>query len=215
GIGSDPRIGYHFLYAGVGYGGSCFPKDVQALIRTAGENGQPLRILEAVEAANHAQKDVLIGKIEQRFGADLTGREFAVWGLAFKPNTDDMREAPSRRLIAALLERGATVRAYDPVAVDEARRVFALDFGDDADALARLHLVDTQDVAVTGADALVIVTEWKEFRSPDFTRLKAELKAPVIFDGRNLYEPDAMAELGIDYYAIGRPYVDPQLSSRG
>ncbi|KVF54461.1 UDP-glucose dehydrogenase family protein [Burkholderia cenocepacia] len=215
GIGSDPRIGYHFLYAGVGYGGSCFPKDVQALIRTAGENGQPLRILEAVEAANHAQKDVLIGKIEQRFGTDLTGREFAVWGLAFKPNTDDMREAPSRRLIAALLERGATVRAYDPVAVDEARRVFALDFGDDADALARLHLVDTQDVAVTGADALVIVTEWKEFRSPDFTRLKAELKAPVIFDGRNLYEPDAMAELGIDYYAIGRPYVDPQLSSRG
>ncbi|RXV73192.1 UDP-glucose/GDP-mannose dehydrogenase family protein [Burkholderia stabilis] len=215
GIGSDPRIGYHFLYAGVGYGGSCFPKDVQALIRTAGENGQPLRILEAVEAANHAQKDVLIGKIEQRFGADLTGREFAVWGLAFKPNTDDMREAPSRRLIAALLERGATVRAYDPVAVDEARRVFALDFGDDPDALARLHLVDTQDVAVTGADALVIVTEWKEFRSPDFTRLKAELKAPVIFDGRNLYEPEAMAELGIDYYAIGRPYVDPQSSSRG
>ncbi|MBR8208056.1 UDP-glucose dehydrogenase family protein [Burkholderia cenocepacia] len=215
GIGSDPRIGYHFLYAGVGYGGSCFPKDVQALIRTAGENGQPLRILEAVEAANHAQKDVLIGKIEQRFGADLTGREFAVWGLAFKPNTDDMREAPSRRLIAALLERGATVRAYDPVAVDEARRVFALDFGDDAHALARLHLVDTQDAAVTGADALVIVTEWKEFRSPDFTRLKAELKAPVIFDGRNLYEPDAMAELGIDYYAIGRPYVDPQSSSRG
>ncbi|ACA90187.1 MULTISPECIES: UDP-glucose dehydrogenase family protein [Burkholderia cepacia complex] len=215
GIGSDPRIGYHFLYAGVGYGGSCFPKDVQALIRTAGENGQPLRILEAVEAANHAQKDVLIGKIEQRFGADLTGREFAVWGLAFKPNTDDMREAPSRRLIAALLERGATVRAYDPVAIDEARRVFALDFGDDAKALARLHLVDTQDLAVTGADALVIVTEWKEFRSPDFTRLKAELKAPVIFDGRNLYEPDAMAELGIDYYAIGRPYVDPQSSSRG
>ncbi|WP_175881957.1 UDP-glucose/GDP-mannose dehydrogenase family protein [Burkholderia sp. BCC0044] len=215
GIGSDPRIGYHFLYAGVGYGGSCFPKDVQALIRTAGENGQPLRILEAVEAANHAQKDVLIGKIEQRFGADLTGREFAVWGLAFKPNTDDMREAPSRRLIAALLERGATVRAYDPVAVDEARRVFALDFGDDAHVLARLHLVDTQDAAVTGADALVIVTEWKEFRSPDFTRLKAELKAPVIFDGRNLYEPDAMAELGIDYYAIGRPYVDPQSFSRG
>ncbi|WP_175831355.1 UDP-glucose dehydrogenase family protein [Burkholderia cenocepacia] len=215
GIGSDPRIGYHFLYAGVGYGGSCFPKDVQALIRTAGENGQPLRILEAVEAANHAQKDVLISKIEQRFGADLTGREFAVWGLAFKPNTDDMREAPSRRLIAALLERGATVRAYDPVAIDEARRVFALDFGDDAKALARLHLVDTQDLAVTGADALVIVTEWKEFRSPDFTRLKAELKAPVIFDGRNLYEPDAMAELGIDYYAIGRPYVDPQSSSRG
>ncbi|MBF5013270.1 UDP-glucose dehydrogenase family protein [Burkholderia pseudomultivorans] len=215
GIGSDPRIGYHFLYAGVGYGGSCFPKDVQALIRTAGENGQPLRILEAVEAANHAQKDVLIGKIEQRFGASLDGREFAVWGLAFKPNTDDMREAPSRRLIAALLARGATVRAYDPVAIDEARRVFALDLAEDADALARLQFVDTQDAAVTGADALVIVTEWKEFRSPDFTRLKAELKAPVIFDGRNLYEPDAMAELGIDYYAIGRPHVDLQANSRG
>ncbi|CAI8840890.1 MULTISPECIES: UDP-glucose dehydrogenase family protein [Burkholderia] len=215
GIGSDPRIGYHFLYAGVGYGGSCFPKDVQALIRTAGENGQPLRILEAVEAANSAQKDVLIGKIEQRFGADLSGREFAVWGLAFKPNTDDMREAPSRRLIAALLERGATVRAYDPVAIDEARRVFALDLGEASDALARLHFVDTQDAAVIAADALVIVTEWKEFRSPDFTRLKAELKAPVIFDGRNLYEPDAMAELGIDYHAIGRPHVAPQSSSRG
>ncbi|HHY6927582.1 TPA: UDP-glucose dehydrogenase family protein [Burkholderia ambifaria] len=215
GIGSDPRIGYHFLYAGVGYGGSCFPKDVQALIRTAGENGQPLRILEAVEAANSAQKDVLIGKIEQRFGADLTGREFAVWGLAFKPNTDDMREAPSRRLIAALLDRGATVRAYDPVAIDEARRVFALDLGEASDALARLHFVDTQDAAVIAADALVIVTEWKEFRSPDFTRLKAELKAPVIFDGRNLYEPDAMAELGIDYHAIGRPHVAPQSASRG
>ncbi|EDT04919.1 UDP-glucose dehydrogenase family protein [Burkholderia ambifaria] len=215
GIGSDPRIGYHFLYAGVGYGGSCFPKDVQALIRTAGENGQPLRILEAVEAANSAQKDVLIGKIEQRFGADLTGREFAVWGLAFKPNTDDMREAPSRRLIAALLERGATVRAYDPVAIEEARRVFALDLGEASDALARLHFVDTQDAAVIAADALVIVTEWKEFRSPDFTRLKAELKAPVIFDGRNLYEPDAMAELGIDYHAIGRPHVAPQSLSRG
>ncbi|MGU7842163.1 UDP-glucose dehydrogenase family protein [Burkholderia sp. AW33-5] len=215
GIGSDPRIGYHFLYAGVGYGGSCFPKDVQALIRTASENGQPLRILEAVEAANSAQKDVLIGKIEQRFGADLTGREFAVWGLAFKPNTDDMREAPSRRLIAALLGRGATVRAYDPVAIDEARRVFALDLGETSDVFARLHFVDTQDAAVTAADALVIVTEWKEFRSPDFTRLKAELKAPVIFDGRNLYEPDAMAELGIDYHAIGRPHVDPQSSPRG
>ncbi|WP_063548585.1 UDP-glucose dehydrogenase family protein [Burkholderia territorii] len=215
GIGSDPRIGYHFLYAGVGYGGSCFPKDVQALIRTASENGQPLRILEAVEAANSAQKDVLIGKIEQRFGADLSGREFAVWGLAFKPNTDDMREAPSRRLIAALLARGATVRAYDPVAIDEARRVFALDLGEGSDVLARLHFVDSQDAAVTAADALVIVTEWKEFRSPDFTRLKAELKAPVIFDGRNLYEPDAMAELGIDYHAIGRPHVAPQSSSRG
>ncbi len=215
GIGSDPRIGYHFLYAGVGYGGSCFPKDVQALIRTASENGQPLRILEAVEEANHAQKSVLLGKIERCFGADLSGREFAVWGLAFKPNTDDMREAPSRRLIAALLERGAVVRAYDPVALDEARRVFALDLGEGSDALSRLHFVDTKDAAVIGADALVIVTEWKEFKSPDFARLKAELKAPTIFDGRNLYEPDEMAELGIDYYAIGRPHVDPQAFSRG
>ncbi|WP_049018685.1 UDP binding domain-containing protein, partial [Burkholderia multivorans] len=130
-------------------------------------------------------------------------------------NTDDMREAPSRRLIAALLARGATVRAYDPVALDEARRVFALDLGEGSDALARLQFVDTQDAAVIGADALVIVTEWKEFKSPDFTRLKAELKAPVIFDGRNLYEPDAMAELGIDYYAIGRPHLDPQAHSHG
>ena len=215
GIGSDPRIGYHFLYAGVGYGGSCFPKDVQALIRTASENGQPLRILEAVEEANHAQKSVLLDKIERCFGSDLSGREFAVWGLAFKPNTDDMREAPSRRLIAALLERGAVVRAYDPVALDEARRVFALDLGEGSDALSRLHFVDMKDAAVIGADALVIVTEWKEFKSPDFARLKAELKAPTIFDGRNLYEPQEMAELGIHYYAIGRPHVDPQAFSRG
>ncbi|AOJ68109.1 MULTISPECIES: UDP-glucose dehydrogenase family protein [Burkholderia] len=213
GIGSDPRIGYHFLYAGVGYGGSCFPKDVQALIRTASENGQPLKILEAVEEVNHAQKNVLLGKIEQRYGADLTGRTFAVWGLAFKPNTDDMREAPSRRLIASLLARGATVRAYDPVAIDEARRVFALDLHDAPDALARIAFVDSADDALAGADALVIVTEWKEFKSPDFSHLKAVLKAPAIFDGRNLYEPDAMAELGIDYHAIGRPYVEPVSSS--
>ncbi|AOJ02568.1 MULTISPECIES: UDP-glucose dehydrogenase family protein [Burkholderia] len=214
GIGSDPRIGYHFLYAGVGYGGSCFPKDVQALIRTASENGQPLKILEAVEDVNHAQKNVLLDKIEKRYGADLTGRTFAVWGLAFKPNTDDMREAPSRRLIASLLARGATVRAYDPVAVDEARRVFALDLRDAPDALAQLAFVDSADDALAGADALVIVTEWKEFKSPDFTHLKSVLKAPVIFDGRNLYEPDAMAELGIDYHAIGRPYVEPISSER-
>ena len=207
GIGSDPRIGYHFLYAGVGYGGSCFPKDVQALVRTAGENGHSLRILEAVEAVNHEQKEVLVDKIVGRLGEDLTGRTFAVWGLAFKPNTDDMREAPSRRLIAALLARGAHVRAYDPVAIDEARRVFALDLADAPDAMARLSFVATQEETLVGADALVIVTEWKEFKSPDFTHLKSVLKAPLIFDGRNLYEPLAMAELGIDYYAIGRPYV--------
>src|SRR6185312_3069400 len=160
GIGSDPRIGYHFLYAGVGYGGSCFPKDVQALVRAAGENGQRLRILEAVEAVNHDQKAVLVDKIVERLGEDLTGRTFAVWGLAFKPNTDDMREAPSRRLIAELLARGAQVRAYDPVAVTEARRVFAMDLHDAPDQLARLTFTSTQDETLTNADALVVVTEW-------------------------------------------------------
>jgi UDPglucose 6-dehydrogenase len=208
GIGSDPRIGYHFLYAGCGYGGSCFPKDVQALAQTARENGHRLRILEAVEEVNDLQKEVLVGKITKRMGEDLRGRTFAVWGLAFKPNTDDMREASSRRLIGALLERGATVRAYDPVALAESRRVFALDLADKPQQLERLHFVDSQKDALPGADALVIVTEWKEFKSPDFAHLKSELKMPVIFDGRNLYEPEAMAELGIDYFAIGRPHVE-------
>ncbi|WP_153099698.1 UDP-glucose dehydrogenase family protein [Paraburkholderia hayleyella] len=206
GIGSDPRIGYHFLYAGCGYGGSCFPKDVEALIRTAGEMGQNLRILEAVEAVNHEQKETLVNKIVARLGDDLTGRTFAVWGLAFKPNTDDMREAPSRRVITQLLERGASVRAYDPVALDEARRVLALDLADEPQQLARLHFAGTQDETLTGSDALVIVTEWTEFKSPDFAHMKSVLKSPLIFDGRNLYEPDAMAELGIDYHSIGRPY---------
>jgi UDPglucose 6-dehydrogenase len=208
GIGSDPRIGYHFLYAGCGYGGSCFPKDVQALAQTARENGHRLRILEAVEEVNDLQKEVLVSKITRRMGEDLRGRTFAVWGLAFKPNTDDMREASSRRVIAALLARGATVRAYDPVAIDESRRVFALDLADKPADLARLHFVESQKEALPGADALVIVTEWKEFKSPDFGHLKSELKMPVIFDGRNLYEPEAMAELGIDYFAIGRPHVE-------
>jgi UDPglucose 6-dehydrogenase len=207
GIGSDPRIGYHFLYAGVGYGGSCFPKDVQALVRTAGENGHRLRILEAVEDVNHEQKAVLVRKIEDRVGRDLAGRTFAVWGLSFKPNTDDMREAPSRRVIAELLARGARVRAYDPVAMDEARRVFALDLADAPEQLSRLSLVASQEETLANADALVILTEWKEFKSPDFVHMKSVLKSPVIFDGRNLYEPEAMAELGIDYYAIGRPHV--------
>jgi UDPglucose 6-dehydrogenase len=208
GIGSDPRIGYHFLYAGCGYGGSCFPKDVQALAQTARENGHRLRILEAVEEVNDLQKEVLVTKITRRMGEDLRGRTFAVWGLAFKPNTDDMREASSRRLIAALLERGATVRAYDPVAIAESRRVFALDLAGKPDDLARLSFVDSQKDALPGADALVIVTEWKEFKSPDFGHLKSVLKMPVVFDGRNLYEPEAMAELGIDYFAIGRPHVE-------
>ncbi|TAM07102.1 MAG: UDP-glucose/GDP-mannose dehydrogenase family protein [Paraburkholderia sp.] len=206
GIGSDPRIGYHFLYAGCGYGGSCFPKDVQALIRTAAESGQHLRILEAVEDVNHDQKEVLVGKIVGTFGDDLKGRHFALWGLAFKPNTDDMREASSRRLIEALLLRGATVTAYDPVATDEAKRVFALDLKGAPELLARLTFAASQDEALVGADALVIVTEWTAFKAPDFAYLKSVLKSPRIFDGRNLYEPDAMAELGIDYYSIGRPH---------
>jgi UDPglucose 6-dehydrogenase len=208
GIGSDPRIGYHFLYAGCGYGGSCFPKDVQALIRTGAESGQNLRILEAVEDVNHGQKEVLVKKIVKECGEDLKGKHFAVWGLAFKPNTDDMREAPSRRLIADLLARGATVAAWDPVAADEAKRVFALDLAQAPEQHARLTFAPNQDEALNGADALVIVTEWTAFKAPDFVHLKKVLKAPRIFDGRNLYEPDAMAELGIDYHSIGRPHVN-------
>ncbi|HDR8959480.1 UDP-glucose dehydrogenase family protein [Burkholderia vietnamiensis] len=207
GIGSDPRIGYDFLYAGVGYGGSCFPKDVRALVQTAAEYGQSLRILEAVEAVNDAQKKVLLEKISERFGEDLSGLTFGLWGLAFKPNTDDMREAPSRDLIAGLLKRGASVRAYDPVATEEARRVLALDLGDDPGAHARLQFVATSEEAAAGADALVIVTEWKVFKSPNFAALVELLNEPVIFDGRNLYEPEAMGELGVEYYSIGRPDV--------
>jgi len=196
GIGSDPRIGFHFLYAGCGYGGSCFPKDVQALIRTADENGIRLKVLQAVEDANEAQKTVLLDKITKRFGKDLSGRNFAVWGLAFKPNTDDMRAASSRVLIKGLWERGATVTAYDPVAMDESRRIF----GDEP----RLKYVDAAPAALQGADALVIVTEWKEFRAPNFDAIKADLKQPVVFDGRNLYNPAQMRERGIEYFAIGR-----------
>ena len=196
GIGSDPRIGYHFLYAGCGYGGSCFPKDVKALIRTAAENGRGLKVLQAVEDANDAQKQVLPGKIVKRFGDDLSGKRFAVWGLAFKPNTDDMREASARVLIGELLTRGASVTVYDPVAMDEARRIF----GDDP----RIAYADNPDAALVGADALAIVTEWKEFRSPDFARIAATLKTPVIFDGRNLYEPAIVRDAGIDYQPIGR-----------
>ncbi|RQZ29352.1 UDP-glucose/GDP-mannose dehydrogenase family protein [Burkholderia sp. Bp9090] len=204
GIGSDPRIGYDFLYAGVGYGGSCFPKDVRALVQTAAEYGQSLRILEAVEAVNDAQKKVLLEKISERFGDDLSGLTFGVWGLAFKPNTDDMREAPSRELVVGLLKRGANVRAYDPVATDEARRVLALDLSDDPAAHSRLEFVTTSEEAAAGADALVIVTEWKVFKSPNFAALVELLSEPVIFDGRNLYEPETMRELGVEYYSIGR-----------
>ena len=196
GIGSDPRIGTHFLYAGCGYGGSCFPKDVKALIKTASDEGQELLVLKAVEAANDRQKHVLVEKVTRRFGEDLKGKHFALWGLAFKPNTDDMREATSRVVLAELFERGASVTAYDPVAMDEARRVF----GDDA----RLTYAENPMAALEGADALVIVTEWKEFRSPDFDRIKATLKTPTIFDGRNLYEPSLVQKAGLVYESIGR-----------
>ena len=196
GIGSDPRIGYHFLYAGCGYGGSCFPKDVKALIRTARENGQDLKVLQAVEDANDVQKMVLVEKIVAKFGEDLSGRRFALWGLAFKPNTDDMREAPSRVIINELFRRGATVTAYDPVAMTETKRIY----GDEP----RLTLADKPMDALEGADALLIVTEWKEFRSPDFERIKSALKQPVIFDGRNLYEPEVPRAAGIEYHCIGR-----------
>ena len=197
GIGADPRIGYHFLYPGCGYGGSCFPKDVKALIRTAHDDaGIDMKVLAAVEAANQAQKHVLTTKVKTRFGADLTGRHFALWGLAFKPNTDDMREAPSRELIADLLAAGATVSAYDPEAMREARRIF----GDEP----RIVYAANPMAALAGADALIIVTEWKEFRSPDFDAVKAVLKSPVVFDGRNLYPPEQPLAAGLDYYPIGR-----------
>lgn len=196
GIGSDPRIGYHFLYAGCGYGGSCFPKDVQALIRTAAEAGQGLKVLQAVEEANEQQKHVLVEKIVARFGEDLSGKHFALWGLAFKPNTDDMREAPSRVIIAELFKRGATVTAYDPVAMHETQRIF----GDEP----RLTYATQPMQALQNADALVIVTEWKEFRSPDFDEIRATLKQPVIFDGRNMYTPSVPREAGLEYSGMGR-----------
>ena len=196
GIGSDPRIGYHFLYAGAGYGGSCFPKDVKALISTARGVCVDLRVLQAVEEANERQKGVLVEKIVGRFGADLKGRQFAVWGLAFKANTDDMREAPSLVLIADLIRRGAAVKAYDPVAMPEAKRLFRETNG--------ITFVESQVQALEGSDALVIVTDWKEFRSPDFHAIKSLLKQPVVVDGRNLYEPELMKSLGIEYTGIGR-----------
>ena len=196
GIGSDPRIGWHFLYPGVGYGGSCFPKDVRALQHTAARAGAPLKVLSAVEAANDAQKQVLVDKIVARFGSDLSRRRFAVWGLAFKPNTDDMREAPSRVVIEGLTRRGAAICAYDPVAMDEAKRLL----GD----MPRVDFAISPLAACDGADALVVVTEWKEFRSPDFDGLHRRMKQPLIFDGRNLYEPDVVRAAGFEHVAIGR-----------
>ncbi|CAM3718440.1 UDP-glucose dehydrogenase family protein [Polynucleobacter antarcticus] len=204
GIGSDSRIGYGFLYSGTGYGGSCFPKDVSALSKTAIEHGRDLKILDAVEAVNEAQKYILVEKIEKRFGKDLSGKKFALWGLAFKPNTDDMREAPSRVIIQELVKRGAQLVAYDPVAMPEAKHCMEVDFKGDSEGLKKVLMVDDPMAAVDGCDALIIVTEWKAFRSPDFDLLKAKLKSPIIFDGRNLYEPQAMQELGIEYQGIGR-----------
>ncbi|MES3024135.1 MAG: UDP-glucose/GDP-mannose dehydrogenase family protein [Pseudomonadota bacterium] len=202
GIGSDPRIGHGFLYAGAGYGGSCFPKDVQALTHTAQQHDLELLILRAVETVNERQKQVLARKVMRRFGSDLGGKRFAVWGLAFKPNTDDMRGAPARVLLRELIDGGASVAVFDPVAMDEAARVFAHDFT--ADELARINFVAGPMEALDGAEALVIVTEWKAFRSPDFAQIKARLNYPVIFDGRNLFQPQLMAEYGIEYHGIGR-----------
>ena len=197
GIGSDPRIGYRFLYPGAGYGGSCFPKDVKALQATAKHHGRPLEILAAVESVNDTQKKRLLEKITQRLGVDLANKTFAVWGLAFKANTDDMREAPSQTVIRGLLDRGASVTAYDPVAIDEARRVFG--------TTSRLAYAASPMDAVTGADALVVVTEWQEFRSPDFSQLRRTLRQPLLFDGRNLFDPKEVRAAGLEYFGIGRP----------
>lgn len=196
GMGSDPRIGWHFLYSGCGYGGSCFPKDVKALIRTAADHGYDLKVLNAVEDANELQKLVLIEKIEKRFGKDLSGMRFAMWGLAFKPNTDDMREAPSREIIKELAARGAKVVAYDPVAMPEAERIFGNE--------PALSFAGRPKSALDDADALIIVTEWKEFRSPDYEAICGRLRHPVVFDGRNMYDPKVMRDAGIEYFAIGR-----------
>ena len=205
GIGSDPRIGYQFLYSGVGYGGSCFPKDVRALLNTGRQAGLELGVLTAVESANARQKQVLVDKVVRHFGEDLSGLQLAVWGLAFKPNTDDMREAPSRHIIEGLAARGATIKAYDPVAMPEAKRLMG--------GIKGLEFVANQSDALEGSDALLIVTEWKEFKSPDFEGIRAKLRSPVVFDGRNLYEPELMASLGIDYYGIGRGRTQPEFKS--
>ena len=197
GIGSDSRIGFSFIYPGIGYGGSCFPKDVQALERTAHKHGYHSRILQAVEAVNHDQKSSIVRKIRKHYGEDINGQVFAIWGLAFKPNTDDMREAPSRRVIAELLEKGARVRVYDPVAMAEVRRIYG-----ECDGI--FYAVNPED-AVKGSDALVVLTEWLVFRSPDFDMIKRDLSHPVVFDGRNIYSPEFMEQFGFTYYSIGRP----------
>ena len=196
GIGSDSRIGYSFIYPGCGYGGSCFPKDVKALKRTAREVGYQAELLTAVENVNKRQKQRLVEKIKSHYQDDLEGKKFALWGLAFKPNTDDMREAPSRVVLEALIAAGAEVRAYDPEAREEARRIYH--------DLPGLTLCETQSEAIHQADALVIVTEWKQFRSPDFDQLQQQLEDKVVFDGRNMYEPALLRQHGLTYYAIGK-----------
>jgi UDPglucose 6-dehydrogenase len=196
GIGSDPRIGTSFLYAGAGYGGSCFPKDVRALLHTGRRCAVELGVLQAVESANERQKRVLVQKVLARLGADLRGRSIALWGLAFKPDTDDLREAPSRVVLQDLLASGARVVAYDPVAMPEARRAFG--------SLSGLEFAARRDDALEGADALVVVTEWKEFRTPDFDRMRSAMRTPLVFDGRNLFEPALMRSLGIEHHGIGR-----------
>ncbi|ANF58406.1 UDP-glucose dehydrogenase family protein [Halotalea alkalilenta] len=196
GIGSDPRIGYQFIYPGVGYGGSCFPKDVQALIRTADSIDFEAKLLKAVEERNNAQKTTLFKKVEQHFNGALKGKTFALWGLSFKPNTDDMREAPSRVLMEALWQAGASVQAYDPEAMEETQRIY----GNRND----LTLCGTKESALKGADALIIVTEWQSFRAPDFDLIKAQLRESIIFDGRNMFDPNRMTSKGFVYYSVGR-----------
>ena len=204
GIGSDSRIGHSFLYAGTGYGGSCFPKDIQALISTANQNNFELKILTAVQKVNAIQKTVLVRKIQKKYGDNLTGRTFALWGLAFKPNTDDMRAAPSRNIIEDLVRLGASIKAFDPVAIKEARNSLRLDLSSDTDLADKVVFLEDMFAVTQGADALIIATEWLLFRSPNFDELKKNLKEPVIFDGRNLFEPSEMSELGFSYHGIGR-----------
>ncbi len=202
GIGSDTRIGGSFLFSGIGYGGSCFPKDVKALMRTLGNNGVDPAILDGVERVNEDQKRLLLDRVTERYGDDLTGRTFAVWGLAFKPNTDDMREAPSLTVIRGLVERGARVRAHDPEAGEEARHYLG-DLMEDA----RLTVCERNYDCVEGADALLILTEWQPYRNPDYDRIRDSLSEPVVFDGRNVWDPAKMRELGFEYTSIGRPAV--------
>jgi UDPglucose 6-dehydrogenase len=195
GIGSDERIGYNFIYSGIGYGGSCFPKDIRALVNTAATNGYDARLISSVELVNEDQKRVMLHKIVEHFGEDLSGRTFALWGLAFKPKTDDMRDAPSREIVEGLWARGAKVQAYDPEAMDSARRIY----GEREDFV----LTENRDDALAGADALIIATEWRQFRSPDWEKLRASLREPTIFDGRNIFDPARVAREGFTYYGIG------------